>query len=76
VYLILAGSVVMFYLFVYVLSRWTASAASYSILLFPLVATVLAAWLAKETVTLPFILGGAIVLVGVWVGAFYGKTGA
>lgn len=75
-YLILFGSVLMFYLFVYVLTRWTASAASYSILLFPLVATVFAALLANETVTFPFILGGAIVLVGVWVGAFYSKTGA
>lgn len=75
-YLILFGSVLMFYLFVYVLTRWTASAASYSILLFPLVATVFAALLANETVTFPFILGGTIVLVGVWVGAFYSKTGA
>lgn len=75
-YLIIFGSVIMFYLFVYVLTRWTASAASYSILFFPLIATILAAWLAKETVTLPFILGGAVVLVGVWVGAFYTKTGS
>ncbi|HND48608.1 MAG TPA: DMT family transporter [Anaerolineales bacterium] len=77
-YLIIFGSVLMFYLFVYVLTRWTASSASYSILLFPLVATVFAALLANETITLPFILGGVIVLLGVWVGAFYTKpkTGA
>ncbi|NOH03046.1 MAG: EamA family transporter [Chloroflexi bacterium] len=75
-YLILGGSVVMFYLFVYLLARWTASAASYTVLCFPLVATVLAAWLAKETVTPLFLLGGAIVILGVWVGAFFGKTGA
>lgn len=76
IYLIVFGSVVMFYLFVYVLSKWTASAASYSILFFPLVATSLAAWLAKESVTIPFILGGLLVLAGVWVGAFYTKTGS
>ena len=75
-YLVIFGSVLMFYLFVYVLSKWTASAASYSILFFPLVATSLAAWLAKESVTLPFILGGFLVLLGVWVGAFYSKTGS
>lgn len=75
-YLIFGGTVVMFYMFVYVLSRWKASAASYSILFFPLIATILAAWLANEIVTLPFILGGLIVLVGVWVGAFYTKTGS
>ena len=75
-YLIIFGSVLMFYLFVYVLTRWTASAASYSILFFPLTATVFAALLANETVTLPFIIGGALVLLGVWVGAFYTKTGS
>lgn len=76
VYLIIFGSVLMFYLFVYVLARWTASAASYSILFFPLTATALAAILANETVTLPFIIGGLIVIAGVWLGAFYRKTGA
>lgn len=76
IYLILGGSVGMFYMFVYVIKRWTASAASYAILFFPLVATVLAAWLANETVTLPFVLGGLIVIAGVWVGAFYGESGA
>lgn len=75
-YLILGGSVVMFYMFVYVLSRWKASSASYAILFFPLVATLLAAWLAKETVSLAFILGAAMVLAGVWFGTFYGDSGA
>lgn len=76
VYLILFGSVMMFYMFVYVLTRWTASAASYSILFFPLTATVLAALLANEKVTLLFVIGGLIVIAGVWLGAFYRKTGA
>ncbi len=75
-YLILGGSVVMFYLFVYVLSQWTASAASYAVLFFPLVATLLATWLVKETVTPLFLMGGLVVIAGVWIGAFYGKTGA
>ncbi|UCC77126.1 MAG: EamA family transporter, partial [Anaerolineales bacterium] len=34
-YLVLIGSVVQFYLYVYVLSRWTASATAYSFLLVP-----------------------------------------
>ncbi|HRQ23353.1 MAG TPA: EamA family transporter, partial [Anaerolineales bacterium] len=71
VYLILGGSLAMFYMFVYVIKRWTASAASYAILFFPLVATVLAAWLANETVTPLFLAGGGIVIAGVWVGAFW-----
>jgi drug/metabolite transporter (DMT)-like permease len=74
-YLILGGSVAMFYMFVYVIKRWTASAASYAILFFPLVATLLAAWLANETVTPLFLAGGTIVIAGVWVGAFYTKMG-
>jgi drug/metabolite transporter (DMT)-like permease len=76
VYLILGGSLAMFYLYVVVITRWTVSAASYTILFFPLVATLLAAWLANETVTPLFLAGGGIVIAGVWVGAFYGKTGA
>lgn len=76
VYLVLGGSVVMFYMFVYVLSRWTASATSYAILFFPLIATALAALLTGETVTFPFLIGGAVVIIGVWIGAFYGKSGA
>ncbi len=75
-YLIFGGSVVMFYLFVYVLSQWTASAASYAILFFPLIATILAASLTGETVTLPFVIGGAVVILGVWLGAFSGNSGA
>jgi drug/metabolite transporter (DMT)-like permease len=76
VYLILGGSLAMFYMFVYVIKRWTASAASYAILFFPLVATVLAAWLANETVTPLFLLGGGIVIAGVWVGAFFNSEKA
>ncbi len=75
-YLILGGSVVMFYLFVYVLSRWTASATSYAVLFFPLVATLLASWLVKETVTPLFLAGATIVIAGVWIGAFFGTSGA
>lgn len=76
VYLVFGGSVVMFYMFVYVLSRWTASATSYAILFFPLIATALAALLTGETVTFPFLVGGAVVIIGVWIGAFYGTSGA
>jgi drug/metabolite transporter (DMT)-like permease len=40
------------------------------------VATLLAAWLANETVTPLFLAGGTLVIAGVWVGAFYTKTGS
>lgn len=74
-YLVLGGSVIMLYLFVYLVSRWTASAASYTILCFPLVATALGALLVGEKVTPIFLAGGAIVVFGVWIGAFYAKAG-
>ena len=44
-YLVLIGSVVLFYLYLYVLARWTASATAYSFLLFPVVTVLIAAWL-------------------------------
>jgi drug/metabolite transporter (DMT)-like permease len=69
-YLVLLGSVVMFGLFVFTLQRWTASAVSYATLLMPLVTVVLAALLTEERVTPSFVLGGAVILGGVYVGAF------
>jgi drug/metabolite transporter (DMT)-like permease len=71
IYLIGPGSVAVFVLVLYVLSRWTASATSYAFLLFPLVAIFLGAILLGEPVQISFLVGGAIVLAGVYVGAVY-----
>ncbi|MBI3159633.1 MAG: EamA family transporter [Chloroflexi bacterium] len=68
-YLVFIGSVVLFYLYLYVLDRWTASGTSYAFLLFPVSAVVVGAWLAGEVVSPRFLLGGLLVLLGVWVGA-------
>ncbi|MGW8143497.1 MAG: DMT family transporter [Anaerolineales bacterium] len=68
-YLVVGGSVLMFYMFLYVLQRWTASATSYVLLLVPLATVTLASWLLDEQVTSRFIIGSSIVLVGVWLGA-------
>lgn len=68
-YTVIPGSVIMFYLFIWILSRWSASATSYVIMLFPIVATTAGSLLRGERITLTFILGGALVLVGVWIGA-------
>jgi drug/metabolite transporter (DMT)-like permease len=68
-YLVIGGSVVMFYLFLYVLQRWTASATSYALLLVPIATIVIASWLLDEQVSSRFLVGSAIVLVGVWFGA-------
>lgn len=64
------GSVVLFGLYLFVLRRWTASAVSYVTLLMPLVAVPFAAALISEEVSPPFLVGAAIALVGVYVGAF------
>lgn len=68
-YLIVLGSIIAFVLVVYVISRWTASASSYMLVLVPIVTVFFASWLANETVTLAFLIGGTLVLLGVYIGA-------
>ena len=71
-YLVLPGSVLLFVLYLFVLSRWTASETNYGFVLIPLVTVLVASSLAGEVVTLTFIAGSALVLVGVYVGALSG----
>ena len=68
-YLVLIGSVVVFNLYLQVLSRWTASATSYSFLLIPVATVVVAAWILGEVVTATFVVGALLALAGVWIGA-------
>jgi drug/metabolite transporter (DMT)-like permease len=75
-YLVVLGSVGLFVLYLYVLKRWTASRASYVFVLFPVVALALSAWLEQEPVTPSLLLGAALVLAGVYVGAFHGTAAA
>lgn len=70
-YLIGPGSIAVFVFVLYILARWTASATSYAFLLFPLVAIALGAALLGETLQPSFLVGGAIVLLGVYLGAVY-----
>jgi drug/metabolite transporter (DMT)-like permease len=67
-YLVVAGSVGVFWLYVVVVRRWTASAASYQMVLIPLVTVALAAWLQDEALTWDFAAGALAVLVGVYLG--------
>jgi drug/metabolite transporter (DMT)-like permease len=69
-YLVVLGSAAMFALYVFALQRWTASAVSYVTLLMPMVTVALAAILTDESITPPFIVGSAVILGGVYVGAF------
>lgn len=69
-YLVVPGTIALFALFLIVIDRWSASATSYALLLTPLVAVLGAAVLLDEPITPLFVVGAALVLVGVYVGAF------
>ena len=69
VYIVIFVTMIAFLLYLFILRRWTASGTSYSFVLIPLVTVVLASWLANEQITWQFLLGGALVVFGVWVGA-------
>ncbi len=68
VYLVLLGTSAGFVLFLFVLRRWSASAIAYQFVLFPLVAVAASAFLEGTPVTMPLLLGGGLVLGGVYVG--------
>jgi drug/metabolite transporter (DMT)-like permease len=68
VYLVIFGTVATFVLSLYVIKRWTASATSYLFVLMPIVTITVGAWLADESVTLPFLFGGLFVLLGAYIG--------
>ena len=69
IYIIIGGTVATFLLYLYVLQRWTATATSYGFVLIPVVTVVLATLFTNETITLLFLAGTAVVLLGVYVGA-------
>ena len=68
IYLVFVGSVAVFYLYLFLLTRWDASATAYTFLLFPVATVVIAALVAGEVVTGSFVIGGGLALVGVWMG--------
>ena len=69
-YLVLVGSVVVFWLFIVVVRRWTVSAASFQFLLIPLATIPFSAILTGEVITPLMLVGGAVVLCGVYLGVF------
>jgi drug/metabolite transporter (DMT)-like permease len=68
-YLVVVGSVVVFLLYLIVLRYWAASRASYGFVIIPFVTLALSAWLDNEPVGVGLVLGGLLVLAGVYVGA-------
>ena len=74
VFLVVFGTVLLFPLALFIIGRWTASGYSYTGLFKPLAGVALAAVILGEPVRLTFVLGGALVLVGVWIGAFSAQS--
>ena len=68
-YTIVIGSGVVFVLYVVVVRLWSASRAAYGFVITPVVTVLLSAWLDDEPLTAGLVVGGALVLVGVYVGA-------
>lgn len=68
-WLVLAGSVGLFALFLYVIVRWTASATVYALTLMPVVAVTLGALLADEAITVEVVVGGVLVIAAVYIAA-------
>jgi drug/metabolite transporter (DMT)-like permease len=69
VFVVAVGSAAVFLLQVFIVQHWTASRASYVMILIPLFTLTLSAWLDQEPITSGLVLGGALVLAGVYFGA-------
>jgi len=68
-YLVVFVTILAFLLYMFVLSKWSASGTSYGFVLVPLITIVLAATLAGEQISLNFLAGVGLVLLGVLIGA-------
>jgi drug/metabolite transporter (DMT)-like permease len=67
--IMIVTSPLLFELYVVVVQRWSASAAAYQLVLFPLVSIPLSALLLDEAISLSLVVGAPLVLLGVYVGA-------
>lgn len=68
-YMVVLGSGPVFVLYVLVVQLWSASRAAYTFVLIPLVTVLLSAWIDDEPIGAGLVVGGALVLAGVYVGA-------
>jgi drug/metabolite transporter (DMT)-like permease len=68
-YAVLVGSVVVFLLVVHLIRTWGASRASYLFVVSPLFAIGLSVWLDNEVFGWELVAGGALVILGVYLGA-------
>jgi drug/metabolite transporter (DMT)-like permease len=68
-YLVLVGSIVVFVLYLFVLRNWAASRAAYAFVISPFVTVILSAWLDDEPIGPGLVVGGLLIVGGVYVGA-------
>jgi drug/metabolite transporter (DMT)-like permease len=68
-YVVVVGSIAVFLLYLFVLQHWDASRAAYVMVLIPFVTVVLSAWLDAEPIRPSLVLGGTLVISGVYIGA-------
>ena len=74
-YMVVLGSGPVFVLYVVVVRLWSASRAAYTFVLIPLVTVILSAWIDDEPIGPGLVLGGFLVLAGVYVGALRPSVG-
>jgi drug/metabolite transporter (DMT)-like permease len=68
-YMVVLGSGPVFVLYLVVVRLWSASRAAYTFVLIPLVTVLLSAWIDDEPIGAGLVVGGLLVLAGVYVGA-------
>jgi drug/metabolite transporter (DMT)-like permease len=73
---LVAATVGMFLCILYVVQRWSASATAYTFVSMPVVAVIAGAIALGEEITAAVVAGGAIVVVGVYIGALSRRESA
>jgi drug/metabolite transporter (DMT)-like permease len=68
-YMVVLGSGPVFVLYLVVVRLWSASRAAYTFVLIPIVTVLLSAWIDDEPIGAGLVLGGLLVMAGVYVGA-------
>jgi drug/metabolite transporter (DMT)-like permease len=72
-WLVIAGSVGLFQLWLFVIKRWTASATVYALTGMPVIAAILGIVILDQPITLEVLAGGVLVIAAVYVGAIAGQ---
>lgn len=73
-YLVPFGSIAVFILYLVLLRHWAASRAVYVDVVIPFVTVLLAVWLLHEQITAALVLGGLLIVAGVYIGALHTQS--